>query len=125
MDPGYACVVQANPGLWDAIPLGLGGGWLRWRQGRDGLVTEVAGGDGIGDAIPIGVGDLFGLTQSRPALWLEFSRPVGAHGFKIAAYPGPSLCFVPGLDSWGPLGRKGWGREGGRGRGGLVTVGIR
>ena len=84
-------MVQANPGLWDAIPLGLGGGWLRWRQGRDGLVTEVAGGDGIGDEIPIGVGDLFGWTQGRPALCLEFSRPVGAHGFKIAAYPGPSL----------------------------------
>ena len=28
--------------------------------------------------------------------------------------PGPSRCFVPGLGSWGPLGRKGgvWGDEG-------------
>ena len=30
---------QSNPGLWDAIPLGLGGCWYGG-QGRDGLLSN-------------------------------------------------------------------------------------
>ena len=54
--PGEACVAQANPGLLDAIPLGLGGGrgiggvagpWGWWVDvDRDGFAMGCGGGDG-------------------------------------------------------------------------------
>ncbi len=55
---------------------------------------------------------------------LAFSRPIGAHGFKIAASQGLRFASSLGLvlvARWAARG----GRVGIRGRDGLVTVGIR
>jgi hypothetical protein len=48
--------VQANPGLGDAIPLGLGICWVRRTQGR----PAVQANPGLGGAIPLGLGILLG-----------------------------------------------------------------
>jgi len=146
-------VVPANPGLWDAIPLGLGGGqgWRRGRvevivrcalirgavdvasprrrQGRDGLATlGWRGLESGGVALlnhrlqagtPAGVRIGWGVVSGGVAR-AELNRlgcvlaPRWDAGIYDRGIPGPSRCFVPGLGSWGPLGRKGgvWGDEG-------------
>ncbi|RFC46991.1 MAG: hypothetical protein DVB22_003228 [Verrucomicrobia bacterium] len=146
-------MVPANPGLWDAIPLGLGGGqgWRRGRvevivrcalirgavdvasprrrQGRDGLATlGWRGLESGGVALlnhrlqagtPAGVRIGWGVVSGGVAR-AELNRlgcvlaPRWDAGIYDRGIPGPSRCFVPGLGSWGPLGRKGgvWGDEG-------------
>ena len=57
--------MQANPGLRDAIPLGLGICWGRGTQGRPAVQSN----PGLGGAIPLGLVICRGLgTQGRPAV---------------------------------------------------------
>ena len=112
-------MVQSNPGLWDAIPLGLGDAgredkagralwgwlwkqgedwvWLGRRQGRDGLATVAV----AGECWMAGTEDKAGRTLVWGWLWRQgwgvaLRAYIMRHGIEVTGGTPVLLCVVGG-----------------------------